>query len=85
MSADENASPADQCAAVAVVFGLVSLLTCWWFPYGPVVGVVGMGFGVIAWWAGVGGRALVGTALAACGAGAGLLLAGDYWWRVFGL
>ena len=85
MTVDENASVADQCAAAAVVFGLVSLLTCWWFPFGPVVGTVGTGLGVIGWWGGVGTRAIVGLILAASGAAAGLLLAGDYWWRVFGL
>ena len=86
MTADANASVPDQLAAGAVVLGLVSLATCWWFPFGPVLGIVGTGFGVLAWWTVRDGRrALVGTGLAACGAGAGLLLAWDYWWRVFGL
>lgn len=85
MRADENATAGDQLAATAVVFGLVSMMTCWWFPYGPVVGATGTALGLGGWWAGgAGDRARVGTALAACGAGAGLLLAWDYWWRVFG-
>jgi hypothetical protein len=68
------------------VLGLVSLAVCWWFPFGQTLGVVGTGFGVVGWWGTRdGGRALVGTALAATGAGAGLLLAWDYWWRAFGL
>lgn len=86
MEPDVNASTTDQIAAAAVVFGLVSLGVCWWFPFGPVLGLVGTGLGALAWWTGRDGeRALVGAALAACGTGAGLLLAGDYWWRVLGL
>lgn len=86
MTADANFSVADQSAAGALVLGLVSLVTCWWFPFGPTLGVVGAGLGVVGWWGGSDGRrALVGTALAACGAGSGLLLAWDYWRRVFGL
>ena len=82
MNEDANASAADQLWAAAVVLGLVSLATCWWFPFGAVLGVVGTGLGVLAWF---GGRSLVGTALAATGAGAGLLLAWDYWGRVLGV
>ncbi|HEX4613653.1 MAG TPA: hypothetical protein VH092_36055 [Urbifossiella sp.] len=86
MAADENVSAADQFAAAAVVLGLVSLGVCWWFPFGPVLGVIGTGLGILAWWTGRDGeRALVGMTLAATGAGAGLLLAWDYWWRAFGL
>jgi hypothetical protein len=83
MHAGPDATFADQLAAGAVVFGLVSLLTCWWFPFGPAVGTVGAGMGVVGWWRSPdAGRALVGTILAACGAGAGLLLAWEYWERV---
>jgi hypothetical protein len=86
MDADANAPAADQLAAAAVVLGLVSLVTCWWFPFGPTLGAVGTGLGIASCWtARDRWRARVGTGLAACGTGAGLLLAWDYWWRVFGL
>ena len=83
MTADANATAADQLAAGAVVLGLVALATCWWFPFGPAVGVVGAGLGLAAWCAGR--RALTGTVLAATAAGAGLLLAWDYWRRLLGV
>jgi hypothetical protein len=42
--------------------------------------------GLLGWYGGRdGARALIGTLLAACGAGAGLLLAWDYWLRLAGL
>jgi hypothetical protein len=83
---DENASTADQCAGAAVVLGLVSLAVCWWFPFGAILGGVGAALGLLGWCIGPATeRALVGTGLAACGAGAGVLLAWDYWHRVFGL
>jgi hypothetical protein len=86
MDTNRDARPADQLAAGSVVFGLVSLFTCWWFPFGPVVGTVGCGMGLIGWYGGRdGAQALVGTLLAACGTGAGLLLAWDYWWRLIGV
>lgn len=49
MPSNMNASTADQLAASAIVFGLVSLGVCWWFPFGPVLGVVGTGLGVLGW------------------------------------
>jgi hypothetical protein len=86
MDTDHDTAPADQFAAGAVVFGLVSLGACWWFPFGPALGLVGCGMGLLGWYAGRDGtRALLGTLLAACGSGAGLLLAWDYWWRLIGL
>jgi|GEM_PF-2231885 len=86
MQPDANASFSEQCSAAAVVFGLVSLVTCWWFPYGPTVGAVGTAFGLLAWWIGQHGeRALLGTALAAFGTATGVALAWNYWQRVFGL
>jgi hypothetical protein len=85
MDADANASVPDQLAAASVVFGLVSLVVGWWFPFGPSLGVVGAGLGVLAWWTvRDGGQALLGIALAGCGAGIGGLLGWDEWWRILG-
>jgi hypothetical protein len=81
MHTDANASVSEWFSTAAVVLGLISLVTCWWFPFGAVLGVVGTGLGVLAW---SGGRPLVGTVLAAAGGGTGLLLGWDYWARVFG-
>ena len=88
-AAGANASTADQLAAGAIVFGLVSLVTCWWFPFGAVLGLVGALSGIGAWWGETGGgrrgdQAVVGTALSVAGAGAALLLAWDEWRIVFG-
>jgi hypothetical protein len=86
MSPDENASIADQFAAAAMMFGMVSLATCWWFPFGPTLGAVGTFCGMLAWRLGsMTERGMVGMALAASGMAAGLLLAWEYWWRLFGL
>ena len=72
-------------AAGAIVFGLVSLAVCWWFPFGPILGAVGVGMGIAA---GIGTdreESGVGVMVAAIGAGTGILLAWDYWRRVVGL
>jgi len=72
-------------AAGAIVFGLVSLAVCWWFPFGPILGLVGVGMGLAA---GIGTdreESGVGVMVAAIGAGTGILLAWDYWRRVVGL
>jgi hypothetical protein len=83
MDASHDATPAEQLATGAVVLGLVSLVMCWWFPFGPVVGTVGCFMGAAGWCRNPdAGRGPVGTLLAACGAGTGLLLAWDYWWRL---
>jgi hypothetical protein len=82
---DADASAPEQCATAAVVLGLVSLVVCWWFPFGALLGATGTALGIGAWYAGrVAERALVGAFLAASGTGAALLLAWDYWRRVFG-
>jgi hypothetical protein len=81
--ADET-SRADDLGAAALVFGMISLLLCWWFPYGGILGACGVAMGV-AGWAGGGRSAGPGTLIAAAGTGAALLLAWDYWWRVLGL
>jgi hypothetical protein len=84
--APDSTAIADRLATGAVVFGLVSLVVCWLFPFGPLLGVAGAVAGLLAMLTGrAGERALVGTALAAIGAGTGLLLAWDYWRRVLGL
>lgn len=86
LDADANASAAEQCASAGVALGLVSVLTCWWFPFGALVGAAGTAFGLVGWYAGrAAERALVGAALAAVGTGAGLLLGWNYWGRLFGL
>lgn len=83
MTSDANASPAEQCTAAAIVFGLVSSLTCWWFPYGAILGTFGVILGLIGWYGSKEvGRPLVGIFLSAAGGGASILLAWDYWWRI---
>jgi hypothetical protein len=81
---DTVTSVPDALTTAATVFGLVSLALCWWFPFGPTLGICGTVCGVASWLAGGGGRAVVGGLLAASGAGAGLLLAWDYWARLTG-
>jgi hypothetical protein len=81
-----DASAADQFGASSMVFALISLATCWWFPYGAVIGAVGVGWGLLGWCLGnPSERSVLGAVLAACGMGAGVLLAWDYWQRTFGL
>lgn len=73
-------------AAGEIVFGLVSLAVCWWFPFGPILGAVGVGMGLAA--VGIGTdreQSAVGVIAAAIGAGTGMLLAWDYWRRLVGL
>jgi hypothetical protein len=85
VSARTTTTPAEELAAAAVVFGLFGLGACWWFPFGPAVGLVGAACGLGSWLAGGGRAALIGLALAGAAAGAGLLLAWDYWVRLTGL
>ena len=85
MAARTTTTPADELAAGAAVFGLFALGVCWWFPFGAAVGLCGAVCGLGSWLAGGGRPALVGLALAAAAAGAGLLLAWDYWARLAGL
>jgi hypothetical protein len=73
-------------AAGAIVFGLVSLAVCWWFPFGPILGAVGVAMGIAAWTIGTDReQSAVGLIVAAIGAGTGMLLAWDYWRRMVGL
>jgi hypothetical protein len=85
MDTDANASVPEQLATAAVVFGLVGCAVCWWFPFGPILGLCGTVAGVGSWLAAGGARAAVGAVLAAVAAGTGLLLAWDYWARLTGL
>lgn len=83
MTDDANASAAEQCTAGSIVFGLICSLTCWWFPYGAILGTFGVILGLIGWFGSKEAqRPLVGVFLSACGGGASLLLAWDYWWRI---
>ena len=85
MGPDANAFTTDQLAAAAAVFGLVSLAVCWWFPFGPVLGLAGTACGLLPWWFDRDrARTLVGALLAAFGAAVGLALAWSYWLRLFG-
>jgi hypothetical protein len=84
MDTDHDATPAEQLASGALALGLVSLLTCWWFPFGAILGCVGTGMGVAGWRTPDARRALLGTILAACGTCAGLLLAWEFWRRLLG-
>lgn len=81
MTNDLDASAADQLSAASFLLGCVSFLTCWWFPYGAAVGCAGAAFGILAMlWPK--GRAVYGFLFSASGAGAGFLLAWDYWFRI---
>ena len=83
MSIEANASPAEQCTAGGIIFGLVSCLTCWWFPFGAILGTFGLLLGSIGLARGKEvQRSLVGICLSAIGGFTGLLLAWDYWWRI---
>lgn len=84
MPGEHDDSLAEAFTSGSIVFGLVSAFTCWWFPYGAIIGILGALFGVLGWWSGKeGDRTLAGIIIAATGGGASLLLAWDYWWRVF--
>jgi hypothetical protein len=86
MDHDVHPSIAGQLASGSVPFGMVCLLTCWWFPFGCLVGSVGVACGVFGWFAREQRiRAVVGTLLAGGGMSTGLLLAADDWRRMFGL
>ncbi len=82
MAENTNDSLAECFISGAIIFGMVSSVLCWWFPYGAIIGLLGVTFGVLGWWTGnQTTRSLVGIALSACGAGASILLAWDYWAR----
>ncbi|HEY1189241.1 MAG TPA: hypothetical protein VGE74_16435 [Gemmata sp.] len=86
MASEVDTPPSEQLATASTALGLVSLLTCWWFPFDPLTGAVGTGCGLLAWrGAGASGRPAVGATLSAAGTGAGVLLAWNYWGRLFGL
>lgn len=77
-----NDSLAECFISGSIIFGMISSLLCWWFPYGAIIGLLGATFGVLGWFTGrQTGRTLVGIALSACGGGASILLAWDYWMR----
>jgi hypothetical protein len=81
MDRDENAAMPEQLATAGVVFGLVSLVVCWWFPFGPALALAGTAAGVGSWLGGGGLRSLVGLAFAASGFATGVLIAADSWWQ----
>jgi len=85
MDSHENAALPEQFATAAVVFGLVSLVVCWWFPFGPTLALCGTAAAVGSWLAGGGFRSLVGLAFAALGFATGMLIAADSWWQTLPL
>lgn len=86
ISSDLRYDSVNWLAAGAIVFGLVSFAVCWWFPFGPILGLAGVGMGIAAWIIGTERRQSgLGVIVAAIGAGSGLLLGWDYWRRVVGL
>jgi hypothetical protein len=66
MVSHATAPIAERLATAAVDFGLVSLVVCWLFPFGPRLGAAGVAASLLAARTGRDNeRALVGTALVA--------------------
>ena len=86
MTRDVNVTWAGEAGVAACAFGLLSVLASWWFPFGPVLAVVGGISGVAGWLAGDrSGRAAIGVFLSATGLTVGLLGAWGSWVRLFGV
>ncbi len=69
----------------ALAFGALSLLLCWWFPFGALLGATGVAVGLVSGLADWGrGRAVFGGLLAAGGLGAALVMNWGSWVRWLG-
>jgi hypothetical protein len=69
----------------ALVFGLLSLGLCWWFPFGAVLGACGLGFGLASRVVGSSRSARIGTLYSLGGVMASVLLASYVWDRLLGI
>lgn len=66
----------------ALALGTLSLLLCWWFPFGAFLGATGVVIGLVSWLAGWGReRALFGGLLGASGLAAASLMNWAWWSR----
>ncbi len=74
MSQWDDATRAETIGVGAMVFGFLSLMLCWWIPFGAILGAWGLGFGLAARLAGGSRSALIGSVSSASGLAAGLLL-----------
>ncbi len=68
--------------AGAMVFGLLSLGLCWWFPFGAVLGICGIGFGLASRLAGKSRHSAIGMIYSAGGVASAMLLV---WDRLLGI
>jgi hypothetical protein len=86
MSPWEDTTRSETIGVGAMIFGFLSLVLCWWFPFGALLGACGVGFGLAARLAGGSRPALIGSIYAAGGLATGTVLAAwDTWGRWLGL
>ncbi len=83
MPAETDPSVVERIGLTGFVFGLIGMVLCWWFPYGPSLAAVGTLLGLAAWLSGD-RRAILGAFLAATGMAGGALLAWDDWKQLIG-
>jgi hypothetical protein len=85
MSQPSQAGRAETLGVGAMVFGLLSLGLCWWFPFGAVLGGSGVGFGVYSRLIGKSRSALIGTLFSTGGITASMLLTPFFWNHLLGM
>ena len=83
MHPEADPTLANRLGVTGLAFGLFGLAVCWWFPFGPLVGAAGTLLAA-AGWLGSDRLGRLGTFVASAGAGAGGLIAWDYWARTLG-
>ena len=83
---DANATWAGEAGSVSHAFGMLSLLSCWWFPFGPVLGMIGVFAGAVGWLSGDrSGRSVLGIAFSGAASTVGLIAAWGTWVRLFSI
>jgi hypothetical protein len=83
MTPEADPTLAGRLGMTGLAFALFGMAVCWWYPFGPLVALVGAVLAAAGW---LGGDRLgrLGTALAAGGAAAGAVIAWESWARLLG-